>query len=52
VYVPASSAAAVTEIGAGRVAAARADGVRLVGVEGGRVVLDVGSGTYRFRVAR
>jgi len=52
VYVPASSAAAVTEIGAGRVAAERAEGVKLVGVEGGRVVLDVGSGTYRFRVAR
>ena len=51
VYVPASSAAAVTEIGAGRVAAERAEGVRLVGVEDGRVVLDVGSGRYRFRVA-
>jgi alpha-L-rhamnosidase len=52
VYVPASSAAVVTEIGAGRAAAERATGVRLVGVEGGRVVLDVGSGRYRFRVAR
>ena len=52
VYVPASSAAAVTEIGAGRVPAERAEGVRLVGVEDGRVVLDVGSGRYRFRVAR
>jgi len=52
VYVPASSASAVTEIGAGRAPAERAQGVRLVGVEGGRVVLDVGSGRYRFRVAR
>ena len=29
-----------------------AEGVRLVGVEGARAVFDVGSGHYRFRVAR
>ena len=52
VYVPASSPAAVTEIGAGRAAVERAAGVSLIGVEDGRVVLDVGSGRYRFRVAR
>ena len=52
VYVPARDAAAVTEVGAGRFPAERAEGVRLVGVEGGRVVLDVGSGRYRFRVGR
>jgi alpha-L-rhamnosidase len=52
VHVPASSAAAVAEIGGGRMAADRADGVRLVGTDGGRVVYEVGSGTYRFRVAR
>jgi alpha-L-rhamnosidase len=52
VYVPARSATAVMEIGAGRVAAEHAVGVRQVGVEGGRVVFDVGSGRYRFRVAR
>ena len=52
VYVPASSSAAVTEIGAGRAAVERAAGVSLIGVEDGRVVLDFGSGRYRFRVAR
>ena len=52
VYVPARDAAAVAEIGGGRVPAERAEGVRLVGVEGSRVVFDVGSGRYRFRVAR
>ena len=51
VYVPASSPAAVTEIGAGRSTVERAAGVSLIGVEDGRVVLDVGSGRYRFRVA-
>jgi hypothetical protein len=41
----------VTEIGEGRsVAAETATGVRLVGVSGGRVVYDVGSGRYQFRV--
>ena len=48
----AASAAAVMELGAGSVAAERAAGVRLIGIEDGRVVLDVGSGRYRFRVAR
>ena len=42
VYVPAPSPQAVT--------ADQADSVRLVGVEGGRVVYEVGSGRYQFRV--
>jgi alpha-L-rhamnosidase len=49
VYAPARSADSVTE---GGVAATGADGVRLRGVEGDRVVFEVGSGSYRFRVAR
>ena len=48
VHVPAQAAADVTE--GGRPLAA-APGVKVVGVEEGAVVLDVGSGTYRF-VAR
>jgi alpha-L-rhamnosidase len=53
VHVPAANAAAVTEIGGGTaVAAERAPGVTLRGVEGDRVVYEVGSGEYRFRVAR
>jgi alpha-L-rhamnosidase len=53
IYVPAANAAAVSESGQGRsVAAERATGVALVGVQGDRVVYDVGSGRYRFRVAR
>jgi alpha-L-rhamnosidase len=53
VYVPAPSPRAVTEVAGGRrgVNAERADGVKLVGVEGGRVVYEVGSGLYQFRVA-
>ena len=51
VYVPAASAAAVTEIGHGSsVVADRAPGVTLRGTEGDRVVYEVGSGVYRFRV--
>jgi len=51
VYVPASSGAIVTEIGGGRsVLAARAPGVRLLRTEPGRVVFEVGSGHYQFRV--
>ncbi|MBW8768692.1 MAG: family 78 glycoside hydrolase catalytic domain [Gemmatimonadetes bacterium] len=45
IYVPAVNADAVREIGGGA-------GVTLVGVEGDRVVYDVGSGVYRFRIAR
>jgi alpha-L-rhamnosidase len=45
IYVPAANPAAVRELGGGA-------GVTLVGVEGDRVVYDVGSGIYRFRVAR
>jgi alpha-L-rhamnosidase len=52
VYVPAPSPHAVSEVGTGRaVAAERAPSVRLVGVEGARVVYEVGSGRYQFRVA-
>ncbi|HKH91881.1 MAG TPA: family 78 glycoside hydrolase catalytic domain [Gemmatimonadaceae bacterium] len=52
VYVPASNPGAVTEIGAGRVEAAHAQSVTLIGAEGDRVVYEVGSGQYRFRAAR
>ena len=52
VYVPAHRPEAVTEAGAGKaVVAAEAASVQLVGVEGDRVVYDVGSGRYQFRVA-
>jgi alpha-L-rhamnosidase len=52
VYVPASSPEGVTEIGSDRsVRAAEAPSVSLVGVEDGRVVYEVGSGRYEFRVA-
>jgi alpha-L-rhamnosidase len=52
VYVPAHRPEAVTEAGAGKaVAAAEAASVELVGVEGDRVVYEVGSGRYQFRVA-
>ncbi|MET0555714.1 MAG: family 78 glycoside hydrolase catalytic domain [Vicinamibacteria bacterium] len=52
VYVPAPGAAAVTEIGGrGTIAAGRAEGVTLRGVEGDRVVYAVAAGSYRFRVA-
>jgi alpha-L-rhamnosidase len=51
VHVPASSPQSVTETGTGRaIAAERAESVRLVGVEAGRVVYEVGSGRYQFRV--
>lgn len=53
VYVPAPSPQVVTEVGMGRaVVAEKADNVKLVGVEGGRVVYEVGSGQYLFRVAK
>ena len=51
VYVPAQSAASVTEIGGGSpVLAERARGVHMLRVEQGRVVYEVGSGIYQFRV--
>jgi alpha-L-rhamnosidase len=51
VYVPASSPENVTEVGSGRpVTAAEAPSVSLVGTEGDRVMYDVGSGQYQFRV--
>jgi alpha-L-rhamnosidase len=53
VLVPATSAAAVTETGSGTaLPAERAPGVSLGGTEGDRVLFEVGSGTYRFRVPR
>ena len=53
VHVPASNAASVTEIGSGRaMPAERAPGVRLLHTEAGRVLYEVGSGRYRFRVRR
>jgi alpha-L-rhamnosidase len=52
VYVPASRPESVAEIGSGRpVTAAEAPSVALLGVEGDRVVYEVGSGRYQFRVA-
>ncbi len=52
VYVPASNSQAVTEVGNGKaVIAYKADSVKLIGVEGGRVVYEVGSGRYQFHVA-
>ena len=52
VAVPATRAKDVTEIGSGgAVIAERAPSVTLVGVEGDRVVYEVGSGSYQFRVA-
>jgi len=51
VLVPAPGPESVTEtLGGAAVAAGRAPSVTFVGVEGGRVVYDVGSGRYRFRV--
>ncbi|HXE80852.1 MAG TPA: family 78 glycoside hydrolase catalytic domain [Vicinamibacterales bacterium] len=52
VYIPAADPDSVTEAGNGRrVPARQAEGVRLSGIEGDRVVFEVGSGTYRFRVS-
>jgi alpha-L-rhamnosidase len=51
VYVPAASPAAVREVGGGQaVRAEEAASVKLLGVEGPRVVYEVGSGRYQFRV--
>jgi alpha-L-rhamnosidase len=52
VYVPAPRPEAVTEMGGGKtVMADQAASVKLVGVEADRVVYDIGSGRYQFRVA-
>ncbi len=52
VYVPASNSQAVTEAGKGRaVIADKADSVKFIGVEGNRIVYEIGSGRYQFRVA-
>jgi alpha-L-rhamnosidase len=51
VLVPAPAPESVTEtLGGSAVPAGRAPSVRFAGVEGGRVVYEVGSGRYRFRV--
>ena len=51
VHVPAASPDLVIERGGGRaVRADAAEGVRLLRVESGRVVYEVGSGAYTFRV--
>jgi len=53
VYVPASNAKAVTEGGnASRVIADKADSVKYIGVDSGRVVYEVGSGRYQFHVSK
>lgn len=53
VYVPAPGPELVSVIAGGRaVIADEASFVKLVGVEGGRVVYEVGSGQYRFRVGQ
>jgi alpha-L-rhamnosidase len=53
VLVPATDPASVVETAGGsRVAAERSPSVKLSGVADGRVVLEVGSGRYRFEVAR
>jgi alpha-L-rhamnosidase len=52
VHVPAPGPQAVSEAGEGRaLPAAQARGVRLVGSSAGRVVYEVGSGRYVFRVS-
>ena len=53
VYVPAADAKAVTETGSGRIVPAnKAHSVKLIGMEDNRVVYEVGSGRYQFRVAK
>jgi len=53
VYVPASNPLTVTETGSGKVVVAdQADSVKLIGVEGGRLIYEVGSGWYQFRIAK
>ena len=52
VYVPSPTPQSISEVGSGRpVPASEALSVSLVGVEGDRVVYEVGSGSYQFRVA-
>jgi alpha-L-rhamnosidase len=52
VVIPAPRAEDVTETGSGQVlSAARAPSVSFIGVQGDRVVYEVGSGSYQFRVA-
>jgi alpha-L-rhamnosidase len=52
IYIPATDAKAITETGSGK--AVPADKVRFIkftGIEGNRIVYEVGSGHYQFRVA-
>jgi alpha-L-rhamnosidase len=52
IYVPAPNPQAVIEAGNGKaVIAEKANSVRFIGIEGGRIVYEVGSGHYQFRVA-
>jgi alpha-L-rhamnosidase len=52
VYVPATDAKAITETGNGKVVPAdRAVSVKLIGIEGNRVVYEIGAGRYQFRIA-
>ena len=52
VYVPAADAKAVTEAGSGKaIPADKAASVKLIGIEGSRVVYEIGSGRYQFRIA-
>jgi alpha-L-rhamnosidase len=53
VYIPATQAKAITETGSGKIVPAdKARSVKLIGIEGNRVVYEVGSGNYQFRVAK
>jgi alpha-L-rhamnosidase len=52
VYVPAPNPALITEAGSGRTAPTdKARSVKLLGVKGDRVVYEIGSGRYLFKVA-
>ena len=52
VYIPVADAKAVTEAGSGKaVPADKAESVKLIGSEGDRVVYEIGSGRYQFRIA-
>jgi alpha-L-rhamnosidase len=53
VYLPGPDANAVTETGSGKALAAdKATSVKLIGIESDRLVYDVGSGQYQFRIVR
>jgi alpha-L-rhamnosidase len=53
VFVPATQSTAVSEVGSGKpLPAERAANVKFIRVAGDRIVYEVGSGEYRFRVAQ